>query len=128
MGAVPLSSPPPATPEAIAGARAAIVDYVQRLAASALVVGAAGNLSIRIGDTIVMSPSGLPYDEVTPDRVMVLDASGAILDGTGARSSEWPMHRRIYDLTPARAIVHAHSPFSVAIVPGQLGYPGGGGG
>ena len=91
------------------------MEYGQRLAASGLVVGTAGNLSIRAGDTIVMSPSGLAWDEVTPDRVTVLDAAGAVLSGTGRRSSEWPMHRRVYDLTPARAVVHTHSPFSVAI-------------
>jgi len=106
---------PPSQEAAIAEARAAVVRYGLRLVADQLVVGAAGNISIRIGDRIVMSPSGLNYDQVTEESVNVLDADGAILDGTGRRSSEWPMHRRIYDLTPARAVVHTHAPFSVAI-------------
>ena len=106
---------PPDPPAAIAEARAAVVRYGLRLVADHLVVGAAGNISIRLGDTIVMSPSGLNYDQVTEESVNVLDADGTIIDGTGRRSSEWPMHRRIYDLTPARAVVHTHSPFSVAI-------------
>lgn len=99
----------------VAAARAAVVRYGLRLVADGLVVGAAGNISIRLGDTIVMSPSGLNYDQVTEDSVNVLSATGDILDGTGRRSSEWPMHRRIYDLTEARAVVHTHSPFSVAV-------------
>jgi L-fuculose-phosphate aldolase len=111
----PPPEPAPAGGLAIAAAQAAIVSYGQRMAADRLVVGAAGNLSIRVGDIIVMSPSGMNYDQVTMDSVNVLDASGAILSGTGRRSSEWPMHRRLYDLTPARAVVHTHSPFSVAI-------------
>jgi L-fuculose-phosphate aldolase len=92
-----------------------VVRYGLRLVADGLVVGAAGNISIRLGDTIVMSPSGINYDQVTEDSVNVLSAAGDILDGTGRRSSEWPMHRRIYDLTDAAAVVHTHAPFSVAV-------------
>jgi L-fuculose-phosphate aldolase len=106
---------PGAEPAAMAEATAAIVRYGRRLVADRLVVGAAGNLSIKVGDTIVMSPSGLNYDQVTEETVNVLDAGGTIIGGTGRRSSEWPMHRRIYDLTGAGAVVHTHSPFSVAI-------------
>jgi L-fuculose-phosphate aldolase len=105
---------PPAEAD-IAAVRSAVVRYGLRLVADGLVVGAAGNISIRLGDTIVMSPSGINYDQVTPDSVNVLSAAGDIVDGTGRRSSEWPMHRRIYDLTDAVAIVHTHSPFSVAV-------------
>jgi L-fuculose-phosphate aldolase len=101
--------------DGISAARAAVADYGRRMVTDRLVTGAAGNLSIRVGDTIVMSPSGLSYDQVTPETVNVLDAGGTIIDGTGRRSSEWPMHRRVYDLTPARAVVHTHSAFSVAI-------------
>jgi L-fuculose-phosphate aldolase len=99
----------------ISAARAAVAGYGRRLVTDRLVTGAAGNLSIRVGDAVVMSPSGLSWDQVTPETVTVLDADGTIVDGTGRRSSEWPMHRRIYDLTPAGAVVHTHSPFSVAI-------------
>jgi L-fuculose-phosphate aldolase len=106
---------PTATDAAITEARAALVRYGQRLVADHLVVGSAGNISARVGDMIVMTPSGLNYDQVTAEHVNVLDAGGTILAGTGQRSSEWPMHRKIYDLTPARAIVHTHSAFCVAI-------------
>lgn len=103
------------TEAACAEARAALVRYGQRLVADRLVVGSAGNISVRIGDRIVMTPSGLNYDQVTAEHVNVLDADGTILAGTGKRSSEWPMHRKIYDLTAASAVVHTHSPFCVAI-------------
>jgi L-fuculose-phosphate aldolase len=106
----------PSSPAAaIAAARADVVRYGRRLVEDHLVVGSAGNISIRAGDKIVMSPSGVNYDQVTDDSVNVLDSDGAILEGTGRRSSEWPMHRRIYDLTPARAVVHTHAAFSVAV-------------
>jgi len=96
-------------------ARAALAHYGRRMVADGLVVGSAGNISVRIGDRIVMTPTGVNYDQVTAESVNVLDAEGTILAGTGQRSSEWPMHRKIYDLTPAGAVVHTHSVFSVAV-------------
>lgn len=108
------ASPETASAE-VAEARAALVRYGRRLVADRLVVGSAGNISVRLGNRILMTPSGLNYDQVTPDSVNVLAADGTILAGTGRRSSEWPMHRKIYDLTPASAVVHTHSPFCVAV-------------
>jgi len=99
----------------IEAARAEVVRYGQRLVADRLVYGSAGNLSIRIGHKVVMSPSGLNYDQITPEHVNVLSADGTILEGTGRRSSEWPMHRRVYDLTDAGAVIHTHSPFGVTV-------------
>jgi L-fuculose-phosphate aldolase len=109
----------------IEAARAAVVHYGQRLVTDRLVYGSAGNLSIRIGDKIVMSPSGLNYDVITEEHVNVLSADGTILEGTGKRSSEWPMHRRVYELTSggsgdlrnstAGAVIHTHSPFGVTV-------------
>jgi len=96
-------------------ARAALVRYGQKMVADRLVVGSAGNISVRMGDRIVMTPTGINYDQVTAESVNVLDLDGTILAGTGQRSSEWPMHRKIYDLTPASAVVHTHSVFSVAV-------------
>jgi L-fuculose-phosphate aldolase len=104
-----------ASEAAISQARAQLVRYGQRMAADRLAVGSAGNLSIRLGDTVVMTPTGVNYDQITERNICVLDAEGVLLDGDGARSSEWPMHRRIYDLTDAGAVVHTHSPFAVAM-------------
>jgi L-fuculose-phosphate aldolase len=104
-----------ASEAAISQARAQLVRYGQKMAADRLAVGSAGNLSIRLGDTVVMTPTGINYDQITDGNICVLDAEGVLLDGDGARSSEWPMHRRIYDLTDAGAVVHTHSPFAVAM-------------
>ena len=100
---------------AIAAARADLVRYGRRMAADRLVTGSAGNLSIRAGEAIVMTPSGMSYDEITARSITVLDPAGAVLSGTGRRSSEWPMHRLIYERTGAGAVVHTHSPFAVAV-------------
>lgn len=100
---------------AVAAARTAVVGHCLRLLADGLVEGSAGNISIRVGDKFVMSPSGMKYDKVTEEHVNVLSATGHVLDGKGRRSSEWPMHRRIYDISGTGAVVHTHSMVSVAI-------------
>jgi L-fuculose-phosphate aldolase len=95
-------------------AREALVCYGQRMAADRLVVGSAGNISIRLGGQFIMTPSGVNYDQISPADVCVLDSAGTVLDGNGSRSSEWPLHRKVYEITEAGAVVHTHSPFAVA--------------
>lgn len=99
----------------VSAVRTAIAGYGKLLLRDRLAVGAAGNISARAGDKVVMTPSGLPYDRLTGTDICVLDAGGNVLEGGGPRSSEWPMHRMIYELTGARAVVHTHSPFAVAL-------------
>jgi L-fuculose-phosphate aldolase len=96
-------------------ARAALVDYGNRLVADGLVIGTAGNLSIRLGDRVLITPSGIPYDETGPEHVCVLDLDGEVLEASGPASSETPMHLTIYRHTKARAVVHTHAPFSTAL-------------
>jgi L-fuculose-phosphate aldolase len=100
---------------AIQRAKESLVLFGLRMAQDHLVVGSAGNLSMRVGDIIVMTPSGINYEQISKASISVLDAEGTLLEGDGRRSSEWPMHREIYDLTDARAVVHTHSPFATAV-------------
>jgi L-fuculose-phosphate aldolase len=99
----------------IIGAKESLVEFGRRMASDRLVVGSAGNISMRFGDTILMTPSGVNYEDITAASISVLDTDGSRLGGTGRRSSEWPMHRQVYELTDAGAIVHTHSPFVTAI-------------
>src|ERR1700691_5536492 len=101
--------------EDINQARASLVHYGERMAADRLAVRRAGNLAIRLRDIVVMTPTCGHYDPIVERNICVLDTEGVLLDGEGARSSEWPMHRKIYDLTGAGAVVHTHSPVAVAL-------------
>jgi L-fuculose-phosphate aldolase len=105
----------PASAPAISEARRAIVHYGRRLEADRLVVGSAGNISVRLGDTVIITPTGVGYDQIAESDICVLDALGNQVDGDGARSSELPMHLKIYQLTDAAAIVHTHSPYAAAL-------------
>lgn len=77
--------------------------------ADGLVVGTSGNISVRAGDLVAVSPSGLAYDEMTPETVGVHRLDGSAVDAQLKPTSEMPMHLTVYARTDARAIVHTHS-------------------
>lgn len=94
---------------------AEIVAAGRRLAGGGLVVGSAGNLSVRAGEHVVVTGSGTDLGELTPAQLTVVDLDGTVLDGDLAPTSELPLHLAIYRETGAAAIAHAHSPSSIAV-------------
>jgi len=77
--------------------------------------GSSGNVSVRCGDGYLITPSGMPYDECTPEDMVMMDMSGE-WSGTYKPSSEWRFHQDIYAVRPdAQAIVHVHSTFATTI-------------
>ena len=69
---------PDLSPE-VAAVRDDLVRYGNKLVADRLVIGAAGNISVRVGgDIIVMTPSGLNYDQVTAESGTLLTKSGTV--------------------------------------------------
>jgi ribulose-5-phosphate 4-epimerase/fuculose-1-phosphate aldolase len=96
-------------------ARDELVAAGAQLAALGLSSGSSGNLSIREGDTIVMSPTGSNLAALDPARLSVLDFDGNLLDGPAA-SKEFPFHRAMYRRDAScRAIVHLHSRAAAAV-------------
>ena len=97
-------------------ARDQLVSYSARLLSDGLAVGSAGNMSVRVGDVVAITPSGIPYDSMRPDDVCLLAPDGAQLGGRETPSSETPMHLAIYAAAgAAAAIVHTHSPEVIAL-------------
>jgi L-fuculose-phosphate aldolase len=97
-------------------AAAQISEYGRRLVIDGLAYGTAGNLSCRVDDHVVISPTSIPYDEVTPDDLWVLSLTGDVVRaGSAAPSSETPFHLAIYAATKAAAVVHTHSAEVVAV-------------
>ena len=96
-------------------ARTQLVSYSARLLADGLAVGSAGNMSVRAGDIVAITPSGIGYDAMRPDDVCLVALDGTEVDGPETPSSETPMHLAIYAATNAAAVVHTHSPEVVAL-------------
>jgi L-fuculose-phosphate aldolase len=86
-------------------ARAQLVSYSARLLDDGLAVGSAGNMSLRVGDVVAITPSGIGYHDMRPADVCMVTLDGAELD-----APEEP-----YAATPARAVVHTHSAEVIAL-------------
>lgn len=91
-----------------------LVDGMQRLLALGLNRGATGNLSIRQGTDMLITPSGIPAEQLTPETIVTM-ALAEESPPLGA-SSEWHFHRAIYRArSDAAAVVHVHSPHATAL-------------
>jgi L-ribulose-5-phosphate 4-epimerase len=83
-----------------------------------IVHGTAGNFSIRDAESglIAISPSGIPYGQMTPADVCIVSADGTVEDACRRPSSETPMHTMIMKQRPdVTAIVHTHSHYSTVV-------------
>ncbi|MEU3250293.1 class II aldolase/adducin family protein [Streptomyces sp. NPDC006997] len=103
------------TGEREAHAWRALVETARRTVADGLVVGTSGNVSVRVGDTVLVTPSGVPYDRLTPADLTGVDLDGHQVRGTLTPTSELPLHLAVYRATDARAVVHTHAVHATAV-------------
>ncbi|MFC9847606.1 class II aldolase/adducin family protein [Streptomyces sp. NPDC060223] len=92
-----------------------LVATARRTVAEGLVVGTSGNVSVRVGDTVLVTPTGVPYDRLTPGDAVGVDLDGRQVRGSLLPTSELPMHLAVYRTTDARAVVHTHAPHATAV-------------
>ena len=98
-----------------AALRRAMVEAARELDARGLNRGTSGNVGARFGDGLLVTPSGVPARELTPEAMVALSADGDVI-GPGRPSSEWRFHRDILRARPElHAVVHVHSPFATAL-------------
>lgn len=96
-------------------ARDDVVRTCRELAAAGLVVGTSGNVSVRAGELIAVSPSGLDYADLTAGLVGVHRLDGTPVEAPLRPTSEMPLHLAIYAATGAGAIVHTHPVAATAL-------------
>ncbi|MEE4174483.1 MAG: class II aldolase/adducin family protein [Xanthomonadales bacterium] len=78
-------------------------------------VGTSGNLSVRQGEGMLITPSGVPYEDLSLEDLVFVAADGSSR-GTLKPSSEWRFHRAIYAARrEAGAVVHCHAPHATAL-------------
>ncbi len=93
-----------------------LVTTARRMSELGLAPGTTGNVSVRTTRGFLVTPSGLPYDQLRPDDVVEIDLDGEIRPGQRVPSTEWRLHRDLMAARPdAHAIVHTHSLFCTTV-------------
>lgn len=103
--------------------REALVYYGKKMEEDGLIIGTGGNLSAKDEETglIAITPSGVPYDTLTPEEIVLVNEKGAVLEG-GKPSSELSLHLTLYkEREDFSAIVHTHSTYCTTL--SALGEP-----
>lgn len=94
--------------------RSLMVVVARRLSDLGLNRGSTGNVSARHGDSWLITPSGVPPEELSAQTMIAMDYSGQVI-AAGKPSSEWRFHRDILLARPeVGGIVHTHSRFATA--------------
>jgi L-fuculose-phosphate aldolase len=92
-----------------------VVETACRSVADRLVVGRSGNVSARVGELVVVTPTGVPYERLRPADLVAVDLEGRQVRGRLRPTSELPMHLAVYGATGAAAVVHTHAPHATAV-------------
>ncbi|ODN30321.1 aldolase [Fervidobacterium thailandense] len=93
-----------------------MIEYGLKISAEGFTKGTWGNISVRDGEYVYITPSGIPYDVLEVDDVCVLSMNGDTVYARKKPSSEYMMHLEIYKARPdVHAIVHTHPVFSTVV-------------
>ena len=104
-------------------ARAALIAAMHELDAPGLNVGTTGNASCRVGEGVLITPSGVPVPDLDEHSPVLLGPDGTVC-GQGRPSSEWRFHVDLFEARPeVGAIVHTHSTFATALACTGRGIP-----
>jgi L-ribulose-5-phosphate 4-epimerase len=102
---------------AVADVRREVAQLHAELPRNELVVWTAGNVSARVPghELLVIKPSGVTYDELTPENMVVTDFQGTLVEGEHAPSSDTAAHAYVYAHLPwVNGVVHTHSTYATA--------------
>jgi L-fuculose-phosphate aldolase len=99
-----------------AAQREALAAACRRLAGEGLTPATSGNASVRVGDELVISPTGCDLARLGAGDVLVTDLDGQVIEGEREPTSELATHRVLYAMGPqVGAIVHTHAPYATAV-------------
>ncbi|WP_439379322.1 class II aldolase/adducin family protein [Amycolatopsis lexingtonensis] len=96
-------------------ARRSVARACHGLAGEGLLIGSAGNVSVRVGEHVAVTATGVVLGRATADDVTVVDLNGKVVAGERAPTSELELHLGIYRRYGAGAVVHTHSPQATAV-------------
>ena len=101
--------------------RRQIVDMCLRLEDLRFFLGTWGNVSVRQGEHILLTPSKVCYQTMTPEDIVIIDLDGNRVEGERNPTSEKEVHRQIYlAREDVGAVIHAHTPYAMAASAGKI--------
>ncbi|MBX2835778.1 MAG: class II aldolase/adducin family protein [Gammaproteobacteria bacterium] len=106
--------------------RKKIIEMCLRMNATGLNQGTSGNISARVGDQMLITPSGIPYEELEPEHIAAMSVSDDAYEWEGPfkPSSEWHFHRAILQSNANYgAVIHTHSMYSTILSIGRREIP-----
>jgi L-fuculose-phosphate aldolase len=98
--------------------REELVEYGKKLITHNLTKGTGGNLSIynREKGYIAITPSGIDFFDIKPEDIVITDMKGNIIEGSKKPSSEWAMHKIMYEnRADLDAVIHAHTMYATVL-------------
>ncbi len=102
--------------EDLARTRSAVVRTARAMSERGLTVGTSGNVSARVAEGMIVTPSALPYAEMTEGDLVTLSLEGSVLEGERKPTTEWRLHAAVYRArADVHAIVHAHAVFCTTL-------------
>lgn len=96
-------------------ARQQLVQQCRGLAARGLVLAAAGNASVAVGEHVLLTATGAVFAELGPEDLTLVDRRGRVVSGERAPTSELALHLAAHALPGTAAVVHTHGRHAVAL-------------
>jgi L-fuculose-phosphate aldolase len=97
------------------GLRVRMIEAARRMNASGINQGRSGNVSVRVANGFLVTPTGVPYEALDVQDIVLMRQDGAH-EGAREPSSEWRLHLAIYEKrAEAGAVVHTHSPYATSV-------------
>ena len=104
--------------------RTALVDAARLAYAEGLFSGTSGNLSVLVDGQMLITPTSVRYEQLSPEDIVLMQLDGTVVEGTHCPSSEWRMHAQVYARCPGiLAQVHTHSPYATAFAAAHRAIP-----
>lgn len=98
--------------------RRSIIDHCRQMNATGLNQGTSGNISVRHGERMLVTPSAIPYDEMEPEMIasLAIDGTDGAWEGPKKPSVEWRFHLDIMRSRPeVNSVVHTHSTYATIL-------------
>ncbi|WP_086931755.1 class II aldolase/adducin family protein [Agarilytica rhodophyticola] len=104
--------------------RLRVIDALKSLVDNKLTSGTSGNISLRVNEGMIITPTGMTPDQTLPEHIVYMKLNGEAPADQLKPSSEWQMHADIYRNKPGiNAVVHCHSPYATILACARKAIP-----